>query len=384
MKKIGLVLSGGGARGAYQVGVLSAIAEISRDLGLKNPFAVYTGVSAGAINTAYLASGSQDFYETTQGLINLWTNLTADQVFYTDPISLGKMGFQWLEDISVGRLKGRSVDRSLLDTTPLRDLLKNNINFDQIQRNIASGKLRAAAVTTMDYQTATGVTFVQGAEDIKMWSKPRRYSERAQLRAEHVMASSAIPLLFPPVQVAMSFYGDGCIRNQSPCGPAIDLGAQTLIVIGVRKTVDVLEYEASTQHQNDLLKPPSVAKVVNVLLNAVMLDGIEVDLERLEHINKLIQHMDTTPHAKHKNASVIDYCVISPSVDIAKVAQEYSQRLPRIIRFLIRTVGTLQDAKEIISYLLFEPEFCSRLIEIGYHDGLAQRDQLEKCLIQNS
>ena len=383
MKKIGLVLSGGGARGAYQVGVLSAIAEISRDLGLKNPFTVYSGVSAGAINTAYLASGSKDFYETTQGLVDLWKNLTADQVFYTDPFSLGKMGIQWLEDISLGRLKGRSVDRSLLDTSPLKDLLQNHINFDQIQRNIVSGKLRAAAVTAMDYQTTTGVTFVQGTEDVKMWSKPRRHSERTQIRMEHVMASAAIPLLFPPVQVAMSFYGDGCIRNQSPCGPAIDLGAQTLIVIGVRKTVDVLEYEAATHNRADLLKPPSVAKVVNVLLNAVMLDGIEVDLERLEHINKIIQHMDL-PHARHKNASVIDYCLISPSVDIAKVAQEYSQRLPRIIRYFIRAVGTLQDAKEIISYLLFEPEFCSRLIDIGYKDGIAQREHIERCLNQSA
>lgn len=378
MKTIGLVLSGGGARGAYQVGVLAAIAEISRELGLKNPFKVYTGVSAGAINTAFLAAGSEDFYETTQGLVKLWKHLTSDQIFYTDVTSIGRIGLKWLEDLSFGGMTNGASGRSLLDTKPLRELLHENLHFPNIQKNIVSGKLRAAAVTAMDYQTSSGVTFVQGAADVKMWSKSRRHSERCSLSTDHIMASSAIPILFPSAQVGMSFYGDGCIRNQSPCGPAIDLGAQTLIVIGVRKMVDVLEF-TSNKPRSEIIKAPSIARIVNVILNAVMLDGIEVDLERLEHINKLSEQINQTQTQKssfHK----IDYCLISPSADIAVLAEENAHKLPRIIRYMLKGLGTLQDAKELISYLLFEPTFCSQLIDIGFTDGIRQQEQIKRCL----
>jgi NTE family protein len=378
MKTIGLVLSGGGARGAYQVGVLSAIAEISRDLGLAHPFKVYTGVSAGAINTAFLAAGSEDFYQTTQDLVKMWSQLTTDQVFFTDPVSLGRIGLKWIQELSVGRFRGNVADRSLLDTKPLGELLAHNIDFSQIQRNIDSGKLRAAAVTAMDYQTSSGVTFVHGVQGIKMWSRPRRHSEKVEIKAEHVMASSAIPLLFPPTQVGMAFYGDGCIRNQSPCGPAIDLGAQKLIVIGVRKSADVLELDIH-QPKSETIRPPSVARVMNVLLNAVMLDGIEVDLERMDYINKISEQFQTN---KNKSLRKIDYCLISPTIDIAKLAQENSQKLPHLIRYSIRALGSLQDAKEIISYLLFEPEFCTKLIEMGYADGLAQKENIQRCLLE--
>lgn len=379
-KTIGLVMSGGGARGAYQAGVLSAIAEITQDLKMTNPFKIYTGVSAGAINAAFLASGADDFAQTTKGLVDLWSQITSDQVFYTDPISLGKNGIKWLEDISFGGFFSASskAGKSLLDTAPLRALINKNMQFDNIQANIDSGKLRGVAVTAMDYQTSAGVTFIQSHKDIKMWDRKRRRSEQTKIQAEHVMASSAIPMLFPSISVDSSYYGDGCIRNQSPSGPAIYMGAEKLVVIGVRMEAH-LQPELMTTLQ---MRPPSVAKVINVLLNAVMLDGIEVDLERLEHINKFIDKFSALDSSKFTMRKV-DYLWISPTEDIGAIAYEKSSKLPRVVRYLLKGLGSLEDAREVVSYLLFEPSFCTQLIEVGFEDGMRQREKIIKLLTED-
>ncbi len=379
-KTIGLVLSGGGARGAYQVGVLSAIAEITQDLKMQNPFKIYTGVSAGAINAAFLASGADDFAQTTKRLVDLWSQINSDQVFYTDPISLGKNGIKWLEDISFGGFFSETskIGKSLLDTKPLRALINNNMQFENIQQNIDSGKLRGVAVTAMDYQTTSGITFIQSNDDVKMWDKGRRKSEQTKLKADHVMASSAIPMLFPAASVGSSYFGDGCIRNQSPCGPAIYMGAEKLVVIGVRMEAH-LQTAPVTSHA---FKPPSVAKVMNVLLNAVMLDGIEIDLERLDHINKFIDKFSTLESSKFTMRKV-DYTWISPTEDIGAIAYEKSSKLPRIIRYLLKGLGSLEDAREIVSYLLFEPSFCTQLIEVGFEDGMRQKDKIIKLLTED-
>ncbi len=377
-KTIGIVLSGGGARGAYQVGVLSAIAEICHDLRLENPFKIYTGVSAGAINAAFLASGAGDFIQTTKRLVDLWSQIDSDQVFYTDAINLGKTGFKWLEEISWGALSGTPPGRSLLDTAPLRQLLVKSLDFENIKTNLESGKLRGVAVTAMDYGSSNGVTFVQGNEEIKMWSKARRRAEKAKLTTDHIMASSAIPLLFPPIAIKDSYFGDGCIRNQSPCGPAIYMGAEKLIVIGVRM-----------QLSNDahVLRPaptkaPSVARVINVLLNAVMLDGIEIDIERLEYVNKLASQLEALNLGVQTTKS-IEYAWVSPTVDIGEIAREKSSHLPRIIRYMLKGLGSLEDAREIVSYLLFDPSFCTQLIEIGFEDGMRQKEQIKKILLED-
>lgn len=376
-KTIGLVLSGGGARGAYQVGVLSAIAEIAQDLQLKNPFKIFTGVSAGAINAGFLASGAGDFAQTTKKLVDLWSQLSSDQVFYTDAISLGKIGFKWLEELSFGAVSGPTPGRSLLDTTPLRKLIAENTPFDNIEKNIRDGKLLGVAVTAMDYQSATGVTFMQCDPSVKTWSKARRRAENAVLRTDHILASSAIPLLFSPVNVDQAFYGDGCIRNQSPCGPAIYMGAEKLIVIGVRMNL----------HQNHIPqantgKAPTIARVVNVLLNAVMLDGIEIDLERLDHINRLVDQLSAS-HPGKLSLKKVDYAWISPTVDIGDIAHSKSSKLPRIIRYLLKGLGSMDDAREIVSYLLFDPSFCTQLIEIGFEDGMRQKEQIKSLLTGN-
>ncbi len=363
------MLSGGGARGAYQVGVLSAISQILAEEKIERSFDVYTGVSAGAINAALLASQAQDFHSAAKRLADLWSQITADQVFYTDPFRLGKLGLKWMSELSLGGLSGSTPGRALLDTTPLTTLLKNNIAYDKIQTNLDEGHFKALAITAIDYRDSSAITFIQSHLE-KGWKKARRFSEPAKISTEHIMASSAIPLLFPPVKVNSKYYGDGCLRNTHPCGPSIYLGCQKLIVVGVRSLTTV-----ATERGQSLTRAPSVARVLNVLLNAVLLDGVELDIERLERVNEFVR---SVPHdlTTSINYKTIDYVSVSPSVDIGELASAKAHRLPRMIRYFIKGLGTLEEANEIISYLLFDPDFCTQLIDIGFQDGMKQRHEI--------
>lgn len=374
-----LVLSGGGARGAYQVGVLSAVAEIATELKIKSPFKIYTGISAGAINAAYISAGTDDFSTTVQRLVKMWSGLTSDQIFKTDAVSLGKIGLQWMGELSFGGITGTTASRSLLDTSPLHNLIKHNLEFSKIQSHIDSGVLHALAITALDYRTSTAITFVQGQSQgpaqIKNWQRARRRSELSKIRSEHILASSAIPLLFPPVQLDERWFGDGCVRNQTPCSSALHIGAEKLFVIGVRKQNDTADDLRAMQ----LKSSPSVARVINVLLNSVLLDGVEVDIERLNKINEFLSRVPEDMHAK-LNFKKVDYIWIHPTEDIGAIAASMSSKLPRVIRYLLKGLGPLEDASEIVSYLLFEPQFCTKLIEHGYQDGMAQKLSIEEFL----
>jgi NTE family protein len=371
-----LVLSGGGARGAYQVGVLSAVAELAESLKQKSPFKIYTGISAGAINASFCAAGADDLHLTTKNLIQLWSSLSSDQIFKTDAVSLGKIGLKWMGELSLGALSGAEANRSLLDTEPLSELIRNNCEFSKIDKHIENGFLHSLAITALDYKSSTTITFVQGHEDVNLWQRSRRIAELTEIKTEHVMASSAIPILFPPAQIGERYFGDGCIRNLAPVSPAIHLGAQKILVVGVRKqSTTAYELKAS-------LRPPSVARVVNVLLNSVLLDGVEVDIERLERINEFIRRVPDTHHDQ-LNFKTMDYVFINPSEDIGQIAAELSSRLPRVIRYLLKGLGPLEDASEIMSYLMFENDFTSRLIEIGYEDGMRSKDAILKFLAED-
>ncbi|WP_413291545.1 patatin-like phospholipase family protein [Bdellovibrio sp. HCB337] len=371
----GLVLSGGGARGAYQVGVLSAIADIAQSSGIHEAFNIYTGVSAGAINATFLAAGADDFTTASKSLVDLWSQLTSDQVFYSDVASIGKIGLNWMKSASVAGFVGPTPGQALLDTTPLHNLLKDRLPFAKIQNNIDRGILKALAITAMDYQSSTAITFVQGKKELPDWQKSRRYSEKAQINAEHVLASSAIPLLFPPVGVDQRFFGDGCVRNTAPCSPSIYLGAQKILVIGVRR-------QKGTAYENRIMqsaKAPSIGRVLNVLLNSVMLDGVELDVERLERINSLI---DQIPPGVHQGLTYkkVDFVWVSPSADIGEIAAQKHMKLPHIIRYLLKGLGSISETSEIVSYLLFDPSFCTQLIEIGYEDGMKQKEEIRRFL----
>ncbi|MEY4616644.1 MAG: hypothetical protein RJB66_1604 [Pseudomonadota bacterium] len=372
-----LVLSGGGARGAYQAGVLNATSEIASRLGQKRPFDIFVGNSAGAINASFLASQADNFIQATESLANLWSTLGADQVFRSDALSLGKIGFKWVRDLPLGGLTGFSPGPSLLDTAPLRELLQNNLDFPKIQSNITNGTLKALAVTAVDYQTSMATTFIQSAGLQPSWVRSKRYSEPAIIHTDHIMASAAIPLLFPPIEVNGRYYGDGCLRNHAPLSPAIHLGADKLLVVGVRR-----QSEFQIPKIQNQLKQPTLGRVINTLLNAVLLDGIELDVDRLKKINEFMGQIPTELH-RQLNFRKLDFVWVHPSIDIGQLAYDHAHRLPPFIRYLLRGLGSSDDSKETISYLLFDPTFCEKLMEAGYEDAMKKKEEIE-ILLSNS
>jgi NTE family protein len=310
-------------------------------------------------------------------LTELWSSLSSDQIFKTDVLSMGKIGLQWMSELSFGGFGAATEGRALLDTSPLLNLLRRHLDLEKIQANIDSNSLKALAITALDYQTSETITFVQGHPEAPSWQKNRRRSVRAKIMAEHVLASSSIPILFPATQVGERHYGDGCVRNLAPISPALALGANQALVIGVR-----LQKEISTPPHTSPCKTPSIARVSNVLLNSVLLDGVEVDVERLKRINEFIRRVPPQ-HQTNLNFRPIDVVFISPSEDIGAIAADLSSRLPRVIRYLIKGLGPLDEASEIISYLLFEKEFTSRLIDMGYRDGMASSQQITRFLLES-
>jgi NTE family protein len=369
----GLVLSGGGARGAYQVGVIHAISTLLAEWKIEDPFSIYSGVSAGAISSSFLASRCDNFTDASKGLVDLWSQLTSDQVFKTDALTLGKIGLQWVGEISFGSISSQAGKaKALLDTTPLRKLIADNMDLPRLARNLENDRLKALALTALDYRDSTAVTFVQGQLGVPDWQKPRKISESTVIGPEHVMASSAIPLLFPPVEASERFFGDGCVRNTHPCSPAIYLGARKLVIIGVRSQ-SLTAYDAQALSDK---KPPSTGRVLNTLLNSILLDGIELDVERMKKVNEMVawipkEKKESVPYKK------VDYVWISPSKDIGQVAAQKSKYLPKLVRFLLKNLGTIEETSEIISYLLFEREFTTELISMGFEDGMNAKDQIK-------
>ena len=364
-----LVLSAGGARGAYQVGVLKAIRELSSDK--KIPFSILCGVSAGSINAAMLAAYANDFETGVNVLEETWTNIKSRNVFRTDIGTISSVGMKWLKDLSLGGLTGGTTPKSLLKTGPLRKVLEKKVPIHQIKQNIESGNIKALTVTATDYYSAYAINFVQTKKDTPMWSKTRRIGEHADIDIRHLMASSAIPLFFPSEKIDGRHFGDGCIRNLSPLSPAIYLGSRKIIAIGVRRK--------NFMDESTITKPiPSVAHITGVLLDAILLDSIESDIIRMEKINQIIDKVGQTE--KYKK---IEALWISPSENVGKIALSYYKKLPRVIRYLLKGLGPDKQVSKIISFLLFDPTFCKKLIELGYKDGKNQSDQILSFLKTN-
>lgn len=376
MQSIGLVLSGGGARAAYQVGVLSAIADISSTAKVENPFQIYSGVSAGAINACMLAGTPHSFKGAVDNLITLWSSINSDQVFNSSAFGLTRGALKWFSDLSSGGLKNTH-GISLLQTEPLRQLLNKNCQFGEIKKKIDAGTLQAISISALDYLTTSTTSFIEGNDQVKTWNRIRRLSEKTRLSAEHIMASSAIPLLFPPIKVGEQYYGDGCVRNLSPCAPAVYLGAKRLIAIGVRKPQDLCFANKTAGPQQS----PTLAKVINVLLHAVMMDGLEHDIERMERINQNLKLL-TDAERKSLPISPIEHLWIAPSVEISEIAAKKVGELPMMIRYLLKGLGSLDEAAELASFLLFESSYCKELIEIGYEDGMKSKDKIRTFITQ--
>jgi NTE family protein len=364
-------MSGGGARGAYQAGVLAGLADLGLfEDGAPLPLGILVGSSAGAINAAALAAYADRPIEGISALVKGWSEVEAQQVFRTDLRSLGGIGVRWARDLSLGGLTGKVSPKALLDTEPLRATLEDWIPFRQISANLDSGLVRALVLTATNLYSATGVVFVEGAADQPLWRQARRRAERAEIGSEHVMASSAIPLLFPPVLVGGSWFGDGSIRNTAPLSPAIHLGAKKVFAIGVRER----RAEAEERRPSDERPAPSIAEIAGVLLDAVMLDAIEVDVEHSERVNEsVVRCARALPGQPFRWVEVFD---MHPSEDVGAMAARLAQRVPRIVRYLMRGLGSEEAITELTSYLLFDPLFCGRLIELGRKDVEAKRDEI--------
>jgi len=377
MSHFATVLSGGGARGAYQAGVVRALYEISAELQNFSLFQTLCGVSAGAINAASLASKAEDLDLATSQLCDTWKNLKADEVFRTDYASVTRNALKLVRNLGFGPIAKKSVNQSLglLNTQPLSHLISSNIEFDKIQPNVDSGRIHALTVTATDYSTSLSVTFVQTHQDYKDWYSDNRLSQPAKLKTDHIMASSAIPIFFPPVQVEGRYYGDGSLRNTAPLSPAIHLGADKILVVGVRNWGQVtLESKAKLN--------PSMGRVLSVLINAIFLDSIESDLERLELINQGLDKLNAA--GIPSDLKPIRTLYIHPSEDLATLAAQQREALPLMIRYLFDGLGSTEESAELLSYLLFEPYYCSQLVQLGFEDTHQQKARIIEFLNSSS
>ncbi len=371
---LGLVLTGGGARAAYQVGVLQAIAEITQ--AKESPFKVITGVSAGAINGAYLMSRADQFGVAVQGLWELWTHLESERIYRTDPASIASLGSKWLQTVGMGGLFSQKRANHLLSTEPLRELLDQELALDRIPGFIKSKTLKGVSFSATNYLTGTAISFYDGDESIEPWVRSTRLGVRTTLTVDHVMASSAIPVFFPPTRIEGALYGDGCIRLTSPVSPAIHLGADRIIAVGIR----YFRSHEQTIELNQVLKRDelSIAEIGGVLLNAVFLDSLETDIERLERINKTLSMMTESQRAQMPNPlKPIPIMALRPSQDLGQLAKGTLREFPGLIRFLLRGVGAKEDKGwDLVSYLAFEKAYTEQLVDLGYADTMRKRDEI--------
>jgi NTE family protein len=375
---IGLVLTGGGARAAYQVGVLQAIAEITQSR--ESPFNIITGVSAGAINGAYLMSRADQFGVAVQGLWDLWNNLESERVYRTDPASIATLGGRWLRTVGMGGAFGEKRANHLLSTQPLRELLQEELRLDRIPGFIKSKTLRGVAFSATNYLTGTAISFFDADESVDPWVRSTRLGVRSSLTVDHVMASSAIPVFFPPARIDGVLYGDGCIRLTTPVSPAIHLGADRILCIGIR----YFRTNEQTIELNRTLKRDelSIAEIGGVLLNAVFLDSLETDIERLERINRTLSLMSESQRAQMATPlRQIPVMALRPSRDLGSLAQGTLREFPALIRFLLKGVGAKEDKGwDLVSYLAFERAYTRQLVDLGYEDTKRKRESILEFL----
>jgi NTE family protein len=386
----GLVLTAGGARGAYQAGVLKRMGELSRLRDQPSPFKIITGASAGAINAVSIASSHESFSKTTEQLAKLWSDIQAKDVFKTDSLSLGAESAKWIRDLSLGGILGGGGAQSLLDFSPLRNYLLKNIHFDGIKSAIEKQHLYAVAISATSYYSGRSFSFIQGQPGHPIWRKSRRYSLSVTLEVDHVWASCAIPIIFQPVKISMPigdfYFGDGALRLTTPFSPAIRLGADRVFAIGIRS-----QKSAEARVQTELLdstgerlkmKKPPLAQVFGVALNSIFLDHLDSDLEHLKRMNEIIEFLDPArPLKTREPMKVVTPYAINPSVDLASVAEAHSMKMPRIIRYMMEGLGQSKaQSADLMSYLLFDSSYTRAIIDIGYKDASDNLAEIEEML----
>jgi NTE family protein len=397
---LGLVLTAGGARGAYQAGVLRRIGELPSLRDGPSPFPIVTGASAGAINGATIAAGSESFHDATRELARLWASLEVAHVFRADAFALVTGALRLLRDLALGPIARTTLTRSFLDATPLRPLLARVLALGGIGAGIRAGRLYAVAILATSYHSGRSFIFVQGARGHPVWMKSRRVVLPVELTVDHVCASAAIPLVFPPVPVRCGdgalYFGDGGLRLTTPLSPAIRLGATHVLAIGIRsqRAANALgDEELGTDPSERASNPicPPLAQICGVFLNAIFLDHLDSDLDHLRRMNELIlAHSGDgslaagggsagPPHSEPMR--IISPLAIGPSEDLALVAQRFAHRMPRAVRYLLEGLGT-PDAQsaDLMSYLLFDSHYTRTLLQIGYRDASERIDEIEAFL----
>ena len=368
----GLVLTGGGARAAYQVGVLKGIAAIL-PRAVYNPFPIICGTSAGAINALSIAGRAGPFRLRTSKLESIWHNLRASDVYRTNALAVATNVFHIAASLlHSGYGIGRPI--SLLDNTPLREMLENYVKFDYLETAIGNGELEAIAISAMSYASGQSVTFFQGQQNIHPWNRARRRGEKTELTIDHLMASTAIPSLFPAVQLQGGYFGDGAVRQLKPISPALHMGAEQLLIIGVSDNATLANKAPQLEHS------PSIAQIMGHMFNSAFIDAVESDLETLRSINRLAS---VIPQSLKDNNGITDLNAvevlsISPSQSIDQIAEEHIHELPRSLKLFLKLIGATAQGggTSAASYLLFEPGFSRKLIALGLSDALAQEDAI--------
>lgn len=363
--RAGLVLTGGGARAAYQVGVLKAVRDI---LGSpqRNPFPIVCGTSAGAITAASLAAYADDFKRAVGNLIEFWEHMRCERIYRTDTWHILKTGMRWLGAMM---LLSRHNPVALLDNAPLRDLLEKHLDFPRIQANLDAGALYAVCVTASGYTSGQSVSFFQGGSGLDAWEREQRIGAAVTLKVEYLLASASLPFIFPAVKLHREYFGDGAMRQIAPVSPALHLGADRVLIVGTgRQAADAMRTRSNVY--------PSLAQIAGHALNSIFLDSLMVDIERLERINRTVKLIppETLKDTKLRPIKVL---FITPTQPIERLAARFSHELPATVRLLLRPSGALsRSGSNLASYLLFEQSFCTALIDLGYQDTVSREAEV--------
>lgn len=374
---LGMVLMSGGARGAYQAGVLRALGDILGEG--PTPFPVLTGLSAGAINASYMAIHADRFGEAARNLCDIWSTLHFRDVFDTRTLGVTLRGLRWLADLSLGGLGGTGRGRSLLNPTPLRERLAGLLPLEKVKQHIHAGLLHALAVTATHYPSGLSVTFFEGAPALSPWERSTRIGLRTALQLDHVLASGAIPVFFPAVRLNDGYFGDGAVRMTTPLSPALHLGADRVLAVAIHHQDATFVPEVLTSAAGY----PSLAEMGGVLLNAIFLRTLDADVERLRRINQTLALMTEEQRKSHpQKLRTVPILVLRPSQRLSPLVRDVIGGFPYPVRHLLKGLGAEEDTGfELLSYLAFEPSYTERLMELGYRDTLSRRQEIEAFVL---
>lgn len=368
--KIALVLTGGGARGAYQAGFLKGLSDISTSP--ISPFSIVTGCSVGAINAAYLACSAHNFQDATESLWKMWATIEPEGIFIPKPGAFLKIGFDWFTHLALRHKK--HLTATLMDNMPLKNMLQHNLNFDALHESIKNNNIYAAAFTSMDYIRRISTTFFDGAETVEGWDKKGSLGKRTRLTVDHIVGSAGLPLLFEPVKIEDSYFGDGSIKLSAPLRPAVRLGADKIVVITTyelkRPKLDDTNAEEQTESY------PSFGSIIGTMLQSAFSDALDIDLERLNEINHFAGTKINGKVLKH-----IPALEFKPTQDLSRLAADAFIKLPPSFKKFVSLISGM-DCKDntFLSYLTFEKSYTTVLLEAGYQDALSQKSLIKTFL----